>query len=190
MTSALANFLSLIYYSPLYNSSYMWIFPYNRLLKYAIQSVCSLFLPLASCSFPHSHIHAHLHTLYSHTRILCNNNWPDIEWHVSRDGWSLEGNSLIKSYLFLFFKDFIYLFLERGERRETERERHQCVVTSHMHTLLGTWPATQAWALTGNRTGDPLVGSPALNPLSQSSHGKSYFFYLTYFYYKICMDMI
>ena len=96
-----------------------------------------------------------------------------------------------KVIYFYFLKTlFIYLFLERGERREKERERHQCVVTSHMHTLLGTWPATQSWALTGNRTGDPLVGSPALNPLSQSSHGKSYFFYLTYFYYKICMDMI
>ena len=135
MTSALANFLSLIYYSPLYNSSYMWIFPYNRLLKYAIQSVCSLFLPLASCSFPHSHIHAHLHTLYSHTRILCNNNWPDIEWHVSRDGWSLEGNSLIKSYLFLFFKDFIYLFIfrERGKEREREGETSMCGYVSHAH---------------------------------------------------------
>ena len=31
-----------------------------------------------------------------------------------------------------FFKDFTYLFQERGERREKERERHQCVVASHM----------------------------------------------------------
>ena len=28
-------------------------------------------------------------------------------------------------------KDFIYLFLERGEEREKERENHQCVVASH-----------------------------------------------------------
>ena len=37
-----------------------------------------------------------------------------------------------------FLKDFIYLFLERGERREEEREtdikareEYQCVVASH-----------------------------------------------------------
>ena len=33
--------------------------------------------------------------------------------------------------LFLFFKDFIYLFLERGREREREGEKHQCVVASH-----------------------------------------------------------
>ena len=37
--------------------------------------------------------------------------------------------------------------------------------------LLGTWPATQACALTGNQTGDPLLHSPALNPLSHTSQG-------------------
>ena len=31
---------------------------------------------------------------------------------------------------FIFLKDFIYLFLERG--REGEREKHQCVVASHV----------------------------------------------------------
>ena len=33
--------------------------------------------------------------------------------------------------LFYFFKDFISLFLERGEGRE-KRGKHQCVVSSHM----------------------------------------------------------
>ena len=36
-------------------------------------------------------------------------------------------------------------------------------------SLLGTWPATQACALTGNRTGDPLACRLALNPLSHTS---------------------
>ena len=36
---------------------------------------------------------------------------------------------------------------------------------------LGTWPATQACALTGNQTGDLLVRRPALNPLSHTSQG-------------------
>ena len=34
-------------------------------------------------------------------------------------------------YIFkIFFKDFIYLFLERGEGKEKEGEKHQCVVAS------------------------------------------------------------
>ena len=34
---------------------------------------------------------------------------------------------------FIFFKkDFIHLFLDRGEGREEEGERHQCVVASHV----------------------------------------------------------
>ena len=36
---------------------------------------------------------------------------------------------------------------------------------------LGTWPATQACALTGNRTGDPLVDRLALTPLSHANQG-------------------
>ena len=37
--------------------------------------------------------------------------------------------------------------------------------------LLGTWPATQACALTGNQSGDPLVYRLVLNPLGHSSQG-------------------
>ena len=50
---------------------------------------------------------------------------------------------------------FIYLFLEKGEGKEQERERNINVWLPLMRPLLGTWPATQACALTGNRTGDP-----------------------------------
>ena len=60
------------------------------------------------------------------------------------------------SFFLLFKKDFIYLlFKERG----TEGERggkHQHGVASHVPPLLGTWPATQAGALTGNVTSDPF----------------------------------
>ena len=43
---------------------------------------------------------------------------------------------------------------------------------SHSHApLVGTWPTTQACALTGNRTSDPLVCRLALNPLSYTSQG-------------------
>ena len=67
-------------------------------------------------------------------------------------------------------KEFIYVFPERKERRDKEGEKCQCVVASHMPQL-GTWPATQAHAPTGNRTRDPLVCKLALSPLSHTSQG-------------------
>ena len=78
---------------------------------------------------------------------------------------------LLISFLFLFFKDFIYLFLERKRRREIERKRNVNVWLPIVHPFLGTWPATQACALTGNSTGDPLVCKLALNLLSHTSQG-------------------
>ena len=68
-------------------------------------------------------------------------------------------------------KYFIYLFSERGEGREKERERNISVWLPLTPPLLGTWPATQTCALTGNRTGDPSVCRWALNPLSDTSQG-------------------
>ena len=62
-----------------------------------------------------------------------------------------------------------YLFLERGEGREEERERNINVWLPLADPLLETLPAAQACALTGNRTGDPVVCRPALNPLSNTS---------------------
>ena len=44
-----------------------------------------------------------------------------------------------------FFKDFIYLFLDRGEGKEKEGEKHQCAVASHTPPTGDlTWPAIQA----------------------------------------------
>ena len=49
-------------------------------------------------------------------------------------------NSVVSFFSFLF-KDFIYLFLERGEGKEKERERNINVWLPLTHPLLGTWPA-------------------------------------------------
>ena len=78
------------------------------------------------------------------------------------------------NFINLFLK--LYLFLERVERKEKERERNTNVWLPPTCLLLGTWPATQACALTGNQTGDPLVHKPALNPLSYTSQGPSFLF--------------
>ena len=52
--------------------------------------------------------------------------------------------------LLVLKKDFMYLFLERGEGREKEGERNINVWLPPMHPLLGTWPTIQACTLTGN----------------------------------------
>ena len=70
--------------------------------------------------------------------------------------------------LFCFLR-FLFIFRERG--KEGERERNINVWVPFTRPLLRTWPATQACALTGNRTQDPLVYRPALNPLSYTSQG-------------------
>ena len=75
-----------------------------------------------------------------------------------------------------FKKDFVYLLLERGEGTEKERERNINVWLPLMHPSPGTWPATQACALTRSQTGNPLVCRPALNPPSHTSQGSSHIF--------------
>ena len=60
-----------------------------------------------------------------------------------------------------------------------EGEKHQCVVASHAPPT-GTWPATQACALTGNPTGDPLVCRPALSPLSHTSQDIIHTYFLNH----------
>ena len=66
----------------------------------------------------------------------------------------------------VLFKKILLIYLERREGKEKDRERNISVWLP-----LATCPTTQACALTGNRTGDPLVCSLALNPLSHTSQG-------------------
>ena len=70
-------------------------------------------------------------------------------------------------------KYFIYLFLERGEGREKEKDRNINVWVPLACPIPGTLPPTQACALTGNLTGNPLVLRPALSPLSHTSQGRT-----------------
>ena len=76
------------------------------------------------------------------------------------------------------YKQFLKIYIlktlfisDRGERREKERRRNITVWLPLVHALLGTWPATQACALTGNQTDDLLVCSLVLNPLNHTSQG-------------------
>ena len=73
---------------------------------------------------------------------------------------------LLSFSFFFFLKDCIYLFLERREGKEKERERNINVWLPPVCSLLRAWPTNQACALTGNQTSNPLVYRPVLNPLS------------------------
>ena len=58
----------------------------------------------------------------------------------------------------------------RGEREKLMCERNiDWLPLTHAPT--GDWPATQACALTGNQTVNPLVHRPVLSPLSHTSQG-------------------
>ena len=71
----------------------------------------------------------------------------------------------INYYCNTFKKNLFIIFREEKGGRGRGEEKYQCVVASHAPPT-GTWPATQASPLHGNRTGDPLVCRPMLNPLS------------------------
>ena len=66
----------------------------------------------------------------------------------------------LQVYCFIFFKDFIYLFFRQG--KEKEREGNINVLLPLGRPPLGTWPTTQACALTGNQTSDPFICRLAL----------------------------
>ena len=67
----------------------------------------------------------------------------------------------------IYFIIFYLFILDRGEGREKEGEKHQCVVASHV-SLTGTWPGQQprhvSWL--GIELVTVFVSSPVLNSLS------------------------
>ena len=67
---------------------------------------------------------------------------------------------------------------------EKERGRNISVWLPLVCLLLGTWPVTQACALTGNQTNNPLVHSLALNPLSHTSQGIVFIFKNIYHFHS------
>ena len=72
------------------------------------------------------------------------------------------------------------MFREREMRETLMCEREKCIDRlRHM----GTWPATQACALTGNRTCNISVHRPVLSSLSYTNQGSFMFrgFYTMYY---------
>ena len=80
----------------------------------------------------------------------------------------------------IFLRFIYYFFFWRREGKEKERKRNINMWLTLMRPLLGTWPAIQACALTGNQPGDPLVFRLALNPLSHTSQGNIIFYLIIF----------
>ena len=86
----------------------------------------------------------------------------------------IKNKSLLGTSNISFFKkDFIYLFLERGEGRErTINVRGNINLLPLAHPQPGIWPATQACALPGNQTSDLSLCRTMPRPLSHTSQGQ------------------
>ena len=85
----------------------------------------------------------------------------------------LESCHAILSHSFFFFK-ILFIFLDRGEGMEKEREGNIHLWLPLAHPQPGIWPATHACTLPGNRTNDPLIRRLVLSPLSHTSQGYSF----------------
>ena len=117
-----------------------------------------------------------------------------ILWYVYYQKFSFLLSLFILFRVFLNFFNFINLFnklinkfnlffkfiFQRGEGREKERERHISVWLPLSHPLLGTWSATQACILTGNRICDPLIHRLALNHLATPTKDFLGYFFLSF----------
>ena len=94
-------------------------------------------------------------------------------------------------FCFFFPKDFIYLFLERGEGRKKGREtsmweKHPLVASSTHPD--GDW--SQAYAMTGNQTGDLLLCRNTPNQLSHMGQGKAEVFVLFSDVFKVLATVL
>ena len=96
--------------------------------------------------------------------------YPFIYWFFKGVCVGGEGEK-VRLWLLFFFKDFIYLFLERREEREREREGNiwfGCLLNA---PWLGTEPATWACTLTGNWTHYLSLCETMPSQLSHPSQG-------------------
>ena len=80
-----------------------------------------------------------------------------------------------------FFKDFIFIiyFQREGKGGRTRRRETSICVCLLVCPLLGTWPTTEACALTGNGARDLLVRRLVSYPLDHTSQGTFHSFLTT-----------
>ena len=72
----------------------------------------------------------------------------------------------------------MYLFLDRGKGKEKEMERNINVWLPLMQPYWGPGPQPRHVPQLGIELVDPLLRSPALNPLNHTLQGENCFFFL------------
>ena len=91
-----------------------------------------------------------------------------------RWGWNRRGKVVAGKWRWLYLNN-------NKKKKETvkkkRKEKEAYIVLPLACCQPGTWPATQACALTGIWTGNVLVHRPAFNPLSHTSQGRVYIVY-------------
>ena len=88
----------------------------------------------------------------------------------------LHGSDMGQNTLDMFFLSFLkiyFIFRERGREKERKRNIDWFPLA---HTQVGTQPANQACALTGDQTSDLLVCRMMPNPLIHTSQDKDMLF--------------
>ena len=103
--------------------------------------------------------------IISETRLGTNTYSPPTQTSTSTQNScpDLPGHPTVWGGAFIFFKVlFIYFQREVKGRRKKGRGTSMCDLLL-VCPLLGTWPTTQACALSGNQTGGPLVCRPELH---------------------------
>ena len=129
--------------------------------------ICGLWTPVGGQEYV---LHHHNLCYYFLSWILVSLNI-----YVDHRSPSIKIVKLLVIFKIHFWKDFIYLLLEKGEGKEKERKWNINVweispvsCLSHAPNQ-GTWLVTQACALNGDWTRNLSVCRPALNPLSHTS---------------------
>ena len=75
----------------------------------------------------------------------------------------------------IFFLKILFIFREGKGGTKRGRETSMCGCLVHAPYWGPAWPTTQACALTGDQTSNPLIRRLALNPLNHTSQGKTLF---------------
>ena len=90
-------------------------------------------------------------------------------------------------HLKIFKRFYLFIFREGKGGRKRGTKTSMCACLSRA-PYRGTWPTTQACALTGNWTSNPLVQRLALNPLSHTSQGNNCSNFLIQFFIYLYLE--
>ena len=116
-------------------------------------------------------------------------SWSQTSWSYFFSEETRNLDAYIKSSKFHFLKILFTYFLEREKGRERGRETSICKRNNDQLPLVwpqsGTWPTTQACAMTRNWTGGLSVWGTTPHPLNHTSWGEIFQIWNAYNNFKL-----